>query len=150
MWGNTNGHHGHSYARHSSGKSWLWMAIGIVAGFFVLSFLFRSGIAFWLLFLFFVMPMTFKLIHRFNGGRDNRRARGFEGYKESMKRNWDSYAEGEKPKRYTPNSGYRMETDADSDEKPKNRPTYVVGDDGELVEFKDDPRKPKNDHIDYV
>jgi hypothetical protein len=48
--------------------------------------------------------------------------------------------------------GYRPDRAEAYGEKPKNRPTYVIGDDGELVEFKDNPPTPKrgDDGYDYV
>lgn len=114
------------------GQGWNWWPLLIIAGIFFFTGAWRWGWWVWP-FLFIVVPMAIRWFNGQSQGQTRRPWRWGEGYNTETEIE-DEYVE--KPKR-TPRSVYTPER---ASEKPKRRPVYTVGDDGELVEVTDDPQ----------
>lgn len=102
----------------------------------------------WMMFFFFGLPALMRMAG--GGGWRASRAGGWAGWRscdtDDGARTYRGYPgsfAGEKPKR---DGGWTRYEAADPDEKPKRRPVYAVGDDGELVEARD-PEPVRRDDI---
>lgn len=118
----------------------------VIIGVVVLSTL-RVPWPVWMLFFMFGIPMITRLIDKMSSSgpaqRGNwRHHRGHHYHMPHQERTpWDATPREKRKNGFNPQRADDREyvNDLDIDEKPKHRPVYVVGDDGELVEVMEEP-----------